>query len=59
MDLTGKQCVNTIITDIAVIEITKDGLVLKEVAPGWRREDIQSLTEPKLILAADIKEIEL
>jgi acyl CoA:acetate/3-ketoacid CoA transferase beta subunit len=48
-----------IVTDIAVIETSKEGLVLKEYAPGWTTEEIQSLTEPKLILAEDLKELEL
>ena len=57
--LTGKQCVDLLVTDIAVIEPTKEGLVLKEFAPGWTVEEIQKLTEPKLILADDLKEVEL
>ncbi len=57
--LTAPKCVDLIITDIAVIEVTKKGLVLKEVAPGWTPEDVQKLTEPKLIVAPDCHEIEL
>ncbi len=57
--LTAPECVDLIITDLAVIEVTKEGLVLKEVAPGWTAEEVQSLTEPKLIVAADLKKIEL
>ncbi len=55
--LTGAECVNTIITDIALIEVTKEGLVLKEIAPGWTVEEVQALTEPKLIVAPDLKEV--
>jgi len=57
--VTGKKCVSVLVTDIAVIEPTKEGLVLKEYAPGWTAEEIQKLTEPTLILADDLKEIEL
>ena len=57
--LTAKECVALICTDIAVIEVTKEGLILKEVAPGWRAEEVQALTEPRLILAGDLKDIEL
>ena len=57
--LTGRSCVSLIVTDIAVIEVTEEGLVLKEVAPGWTPEEVQELTEPKLILAPDLREIEL
>ncbi len=58
-ELTAPQCVDLIVTDIAVIEVTPKGLVLKEAAPGWRAEEVQALTEPKLIIATDLKEIEL
>jgi 3-oxoacid CoA-transferase B subunit len=57
--LTAKECVDLIITDLAVIEVTPEGLLLKEVAPGWTAEEVQALTEPKLIIAPDLKEIEL
>lgn len=57
--LTGKECVSLLVTDIAVIEPTPAGLVLKEFAPGWSAEEIQKLTEPELILADDLKEIQL
>ena len=48
-----------IITDVAVIEVVKEGLLLKEVAPGWTPEEVQSMTGPKLIVAPDLKEIGL
>lgn len=57
--LTAPACVDLIITDIAVIEVTNEGLVLKEVAPGWTPEEVQALTEPRLIISPDVKEIEL
>ena len=55
--LTAPQCVNLIITDTAVIEVTPEGLVLKETAPGWEVEDIQALTEPELRIAPDVKQM--
>jgi 3-oxoacid CoA-transferase subunit B len=57
--LTGVECVDTIITDLAFIEVTKEGLVLKEIAPGWRVEEIQALTEPRLMAAPDLQEMTL
>ena len=57
--LTAKNCVKKIFTDIAVIDVTERGLILREVAPGWTAEEVQALTEPKLIIAEDLKEIEL
>jgi 3-oxoacid CoA-transferase B subunit len=59
LPLTAPECVKLIVTDIAVVEVTKEGLVLKEIAPGWTPEEIQAVTEPKLKIAADLKEIEL
>ncbi len=57
--LTGRGCVSLVVTDLAVIEVTKEGLLLKEMAPGWTPEEVQELTEPRLILASDLKEVEL
>jgi 3-oxoacid CoA-transferase subunit B len=57
--LTAPECVNLLITDVAVIEVTKSGLVLREIAPGWTPEDVQAITEPPLKVAPDLKEFEL
>ncbi|MBN1566774.1 MAG: 3-oxoacid CoA-transferase subunit B [Acidobacteria bacterium] len=57
--LTARSCVNKVFTDIAVMDVTKDGLVLKEVAPEWTVQEVQALTEAPLIVAPDLKEIEL
>jgi len=59
LPLTAKECVDLIITDIAVIEVREQGLVLMEFAPGWTVDEIQTLTEPLLIPAEDICEIAL
>ncbi len=56
---TGMGKVSLIFTDLAVIEVSGDGLILKEVYPGLSAEDIQSVTEPTLILSPDLKEIAL
>ena len=57
--ITAKQCVSMIVTDLAVIQSTEEGLVLKEVAPGWTPEEVQELTGAKLIMAPDLKEYQL
>jgi acyl CoA:acetate/3-ketoacid CoA transferase beta subunit len=58
--ITAKECVDLIVTDLAVIEVRpQKGLWLKEVAPGWTPQEIQELTEAKLVVAKDLKEIEL
>ncbi|MBU5213731.1 CoA transferase subunit B [Heyndrickxia oleronia] len=55
LPLTGKGVVNRIITDQAVIDVTTDGLILKEVAKGYSIEEILSSTEPDLLVAKDVK----
>jgi 3-oxoacid CoA-transferase subunit B len=55
LPLTGTGIVNRIITDRAVIDITENGLKLVEVAMGYSVEDIKAVTQPALIVDADIK----
>src|SRR5512136_2782091 len=57
--VTAVGVVKMIVTDLAVMEITDKGLVLKEVAPGLTAENVQSVTEPKLIISPDLKEMAL
>ena len=56
LPLTGVRCVDRIITDYAVLDVTSDGLMLIEVAPGVTPEQVQAMTEPKLIIG-NVKEI--
>ena len=57
--ITAPACVDLIVTDIAVIEVAPEGLVLREVIPGWTADEVQALTEPQLIISPDLKEVEL
>jgi 3-oxoacid CoA-transferase subunit B len=57
--LTAVGVVKKIFTDIAVISLTPEGLVLEEVAPEWTPEDVQSLTEPTLRISPNLREIAL
>ena len=59
LPLTAPGCVDLVVTDLAVIKITDKGMVLQEIAPGWTAEEVQELTGPTLIVAEDLKEIEL
>jgi len=56
-ELTGQRCVSLIITDLAVLEVTPRGLVLKEIAPGWTPEEVQAVTEPRLTVDNGLREI--
>ena len=55
LPLTGVGVVDTIVTEMAYIRVTKDGLVLEEVAPGLTAEDVQRATEARLIVSPDLK----
>lgn len=59
LPLTGKACVHFIVTELAFIEVTLQGLVLKELAPGLTVEAVQKLTEPKLIASPDLVEMKI
>ena len=50
LPLTGREVVDHIVTELAFIEVTPEGLLLRELAPDATLEQVQSLTEPKLVL---------
>jgi len=57
LPLTGARVVHTIITELAVIDVTAEGLVLKEIAPGTTVEAVQRATESALAIAPDMRPI--
>ncbi|MBI4509822.1 MAG: CoA transferase subunit B [Deltaproteobacteria bacterium] len=59
LPLTGVRCVHQIMTDLAVIDVTPQGLVLKERAPSVSVEEIQEVTEPKLMLHPELREMQV
>ena len=57
--LTGLECVDTIVTDLAVIDVTPHGLALREVAPAWTPEEVRKLTGAPLTAKGRVPEIRL
>src|ERR1700751_4979050 len=59
LPLTGVGVVDLIVTELGVIEVTPQGLILIEVAPGVTPEDVQKVTEPPLALSPDLKTMQV
>jgi 3-oxoacid CoA-transferase subunit B len=59
LPLTGRACVGRIITDLATIDVTGSGLLLREVAPGCTVGEVRAATEPALTEAPDLREMVL
>jgi 3-oxoacid CoA-transferase subunit B len=57
LPLTGRRVVHRIITELATLDVTPEGLLLREVAPGVSAREIQERTEPTLKVASDLSTI--
>jgi 3-oxoacid CoA-transferase B subunit len=58
LPLTGVEVVDTIVTELCVIDVVNEGLLLKEIRPGITVEEVQRLTEPKLIIKGEVQRLE-
>ena len=59
LPITGLKCVNHIVTEYALLDVTPEGLVLRELAPGVTVEQVQAITEPKLKVAPGLREMKI
>ncbi len=59
LPLTGVNCITKVVTDLGVFDITEDGFVCLEYAPGVTIDEIKAKTEGRLTIADDVKEIQL
>ena len=59
LPITGVNCIKKVVTNLAVLEVTKDGFKLLERAPGVKVEKIIEATEADLIIEGDVPEMEL
>jgi 3-oxoacid CoA-transferase subunit B len=59
LPLTAVAAVHRVITDLCVLDVSSDGLVLRELAPNVSKEDVQAATEPTLRIAPDCKTMDV
>jgi 3-oxoacid CoA-transferase subunit B len=59
LPITGRGCVSAVCTDLAWIDVGPAGLVLRELAPGVTVDQAQALTEPRLVVAPDVRTMQV
>jgi 3-oxoacid CoA-transferase subunit B len=59
LPLTGQSCINRVVTDMAVLDVTPEGFVLKEYAPGLSVEDVTKATEAPLKIDPDVRTMQI
>ena len=54
--LTGKGCVDLVVTDLGLFQVTEEGFLLREIAHGWTADKVRGLTEGRLTVSPDLRE---
>jgi 3-oxoacid CoA-transferase len=57
--LTAERCVATVVTDLAVVDVDRDGFLLREVAPGVTVDDVRAVTDAPLRVASGVRDMDL
>ena len=56
LPVTAVGVVQRVVTDLGLFDLTPDGFLMREIAPGFTPEEVQELTEAKLTISPDLKE---
>lgn len=59
LPITGIACVKKVVSELGLFEITEEGFVLMEIAPGVSVEDVKAKTEGRLVISPNLKQIEI
>lgn len=59
LPITGIACVKKVVSELGLFEITEEGFVLMEIAPGVTVDDVKSKTEGRLVISPNLKQIEI
>lgn len=59
LPLTGTHCVHRVVTDMAVLDLTKEGFLLKELAPGFSVDDVKAASEAPLRVDSEVREMRI
>jgi 3-oxoacid CoA-transferase B subunit len=57
LPVTARGVVKLLVTDLALFEVTEAGLLMREIAPGYRPEEVQAVTEARIAVSDNLKEM--
>ena len=57
--MTAVGVVTKVVTNLGLFDITPEGFLMREIAPGYTPEEVQAVTEAKLIISPDLKELQV
>ena len=57
LPVTARGVVKLLVTDLALFEVTEEGLLMREIAPGFSPEEVQAMTEARIVVSENLKEM--